>query len=187
MLFLNQARNASLCIAGVAVAWILFFKLNGFIFSSFEKTQFVSLVFIPAGLRLIAVLLFDELGVIGLFVGSLITSPILLTSFTEAILISLVSALNPYLAVHMTKRLLKIDHLLNQLHPKELMLMGLFSALFNCMSHQFYFEFTNLRASWLDCENMFIGDVFGIGIMLTLFMITLKLIKKLTALPANPL
>jgi hypothetical protein len=181
----NHARNAALCIAGVALAWVLFFKLNAFVFSYFEKTEFVNLVFIPAGVRLVAVLLFDELGVIGLFFGALITSPSFSTNINEAILISLVSALNPYLAVHITRRLLKVDHLLSQLNAKELVLMGLFSALFNCLSHHFYFEFANLRASWADCENMFIGDIFGIGIILTLFVICLKLIRKCSALPVE--
>jgi len=32
---------------------------------------------------------------------------------------------------------------------------------------------------------MFIGDVFGIGIMLTLFVVTLKLIRKLTTLQSK--
>lgn len=183
MLFLKNTKNAALCIAGVAISWLIFFKLNAFIFASFEKSPFVNLVFIPAGVRLIAVLVFDELGVLGLFVGALITSPSFSTNINEAILISLVSSLNPYLAVHVTRRLLKVDHLLTQLRAKELVLMGLFSALFNCLSHHFYFEFANRRGSWADCANMFIGDLFGIAIMLSLFMIILKFIRKFTATP----
>ena len=124
--FFNQARNSALCIAGVALAWVLFFKLNAFVFSYFEKTEFVNLVFISSGLRLVSVLLFDELGVLGLFFG-----------------------------------------------------------LFNCLSHYFYFEFANLRASWAVYENMFIGDIFGIGIILTLFVIGLKLIIKFSVLPTE--
>jgi hypothetical protein len=71
------------------------------------------------------------------------------------------------------------------LNPKELVLMGFFSAIFNCLSHHFYFKFANLRATWPDCGNMFIGDLFGIGIMLSLFLITLKVIRKSTILLAK--
>ena len=182
---LNNTKNVFLCIAGVAITWVLFFKLNAFIFASFEKSPFINLVFIPAGVRLVSVLLFDELAVIGLFLGALITSPSFLTNCNQAVLISLVSALNPYLAVHVTRRLLKIDHLLNELHAKELLLIGLFSALFNCLSHHFYFNWAKIKAPWDDCINIFIGDVFGIGIMLTLFVVTLKLIRKLTTLQSK--
>jgi len=69
VLFLKNTKNAALCIAGVAITWLIFFKLNAFIFASFEKSPFVNLVFIPAGVRLIAVLVFDELGVLGLFLA----------------------------------------------------------------------------------------------------------------------
>jgi len=63
--------------------------------------------------------------------------------------------------------------------------MAVFSALFNCLSHHFYFDLTSLRSSWADCESMFIGDLFGIAIMLSLFVITLKFIRRFTATPEN--
>ena len=179
-LFFNNAKNSLLCIGGVAIAWLFFFKLNSFIFSHLEKSQFVTLVFMPAGVRLVAVLIFNELGVIGLFVGALITSPIVGTNPTEALIISLISALNPYLAVLITKRLLHVDNLLKKLHAKELILMGLFSALLNSLSHYFYFSLSNLRMSLESCESMFIGDLLGITLMLFLFSLSLKLMRKST-------
>lgn len=179
-LFFNNAKNSLLCVGGVAIAWIFFFKLNIIVFSFLEKSPFVNLVFMPAGVRLVSVLLFNALGVIGLFVGALITSPIVGTNLTEAIVISLISALNPYLSVLITKRLLGVDHLLKKLHAKELILMGLFSALLNSLSHYFYFSLSNLRMSLESCENMFIGDLLGITLMLFLFSLSLKLMRKST-------
>ncbi len=179
-LFLNNAKNSLLCVGGVAIAWLFFFKLNSFIFSYLEKSQFVTLVFMPAGVRLVAVLIFNELGVIGLFVGALITSPIVGTNLTEALIISLISALNPYLSVLITKRLLHVDNLLKKLHAKELILMGLFSALLNSLSHYFYFSLSNLHMSLESCEHMLIGDLLGITLMLFLFGLSLKLMRKST-------
>jgi hypothetical protein len=117
-LLFNNAKNSLLCVGGVAIAWLFFFKLNSFIFSYLEKSQFVTLVFMPAGVRLVAILIFNELGVIGLFFGALITSPIVVTNPNEALIISLISALNPYLSVLITKRLLHVDNLLTKLHAK---------------------------------------------------------------------
>jgi hypothetical protein len=98
----------------------IFFKLNIIVFSFLEKSQFVNLVFMPAGVRLVSVLLFNALGVIGWFVGALITSTIVGTNLTEALIISLISALNPYLSVLITKRLLHVDNLLKNFMQKNL-------------------------------------------------------------------
>lgn len=179
-LFFNNAKNSLLCVGGVAIAWLFFFKLNIFIFSFLEQSQFVNLVFMPAGVRLVSVLLFNELGVVGLFVGALITSPIVGTNLKEALVISLISSLNPYLAVLVTKRLLHVDNLLKKLHAKELMIMGGFSALFNCISHHFYFGLSDLHMSWGSFINMFMGDLLGITLMLFLFSLSLKFMRQST-------
>lgn len=178
--FLNQLKNATLCIGAVAITWLLFYKLNSFIFSYLETNQFVSLAFMPAGVRLVSVLLLEENAVIGLFVGALLTSPIASVNLTQTLIISLISALNPYLAVQITKHLLKIDNLLNNLHAKELILMGIFSAGLNCISHHLYFYFVRMHTSWAECASMFIGDLLGISIMLFLFSMGLKFIRRST-------
>ena len=134
----------------------------------------------PAGVRLLSVLLFDEYAVIGLFIGALITSPAIATSLTESLVISLISALNPYIAIHITKRLLKVDDLLKKLGAKELILMGLFSAIFNCLSHHLYFYWDEIKSSWANCATMFVGDLLGITITLVLFNMSLKFIRKST-------
>ena len=134
----------------------------------------------PAGVRLLSVLLLDEYAVIGLFIGALITSPAIATNLTESLVISLISALNPYIAIHITKRLLKVDDLLKKLGAKELILMGLFSAIFNCLSHHLYFYWGEMESSWANCATMFVGDLLGITITLVLFNMSLKFIRKST-------
>jgi len=179
-LLLTNLLKASLCVIGVALAWVFCFRLNSFIFSYLEQTQFVNWVFMPAGVRLLSVLLLDEYAVIGLFIGALITSPAIATSLTESLVISLISALNPYIAIHITKRLLKVDDLLKKLGAKELILMGLFSAIFNCLSHHLYFYWEGMKSSWANCATMFVGDLLGITITLVLFNMSLKFIRKST-------
>ena len=179
-LFLNNITKAALCILGVALAWVCFFRLNGFIFSYLEQTQFINWIFMPSGIRLVSVLLFDEFAVVGLFIGAIITSPEVSSHMTETLAISLISALNPYIAVHITKRLLKVDHILSQLRAKELILMAIFSAAFNSLSHHLYFHLAALKASWANCAKMFVGDLLGMALTLILFNIALKLIRKTT-------
>lgn len=134
----------------------------------------------PSGIRLLSTLLFDQYAVIGLFIGAIITSPDASINVTEVLAISLISALNPYVAVHMTKRLLKIDHVLSELRAKELILMAIFSAAFNSISHHLYFHLAALKASWANCAKMFVGDLLGMALTLLLFNIALKIIRKST-------
>jgi hypothetical protein len=179
-LFFNHISKAALSIFAVALAWICFFRLNSFIFSYLEETPFINWIFIPSGIRLVSVLLLDELAVAGLFIGAIVTSPVFSINMTETLVISLISALNPYIAVHITKHLLKIDHILFQLRAKDLMLMAIFSAAFNALSHHLYFHLVALKVSWANCVKMFVGDLVGIALTLILFNIALKLIRRST-------
>jgi hypothetical protein len=176
----NDAKKATVCILGVALLWTMLFRLNTLLFSYFEKNQFVNLFFMPAGVRLIAVLLFAELGVAGLLLGALITSSSI--NITIMMATCLISAINPYLAIHLTKRFFQVDFLLNNLNAKVLILMGVFSAGFNALTHHLYFYYAELTTSWLNCLTMFVGDLLGIAIMMLLFSLILKLIRKSTSL-----
>ena len=174
-----NAKNGALCIGGVAIAWLIFFKLNFLFFSYFEKSHYINWVFIPAGVRLISVLLFDEYAIVGLFIGALITSVGMIDSPTEAVLIGLISAINPYLAIRLTKRLLNVDTTLNGLNAKQLITMSFFAALFNCLSHNAYFYLVDPEQyEWLSCVSMFTGDFLGTLIVLYLFAFVLKMIRK---------
>lgn len=177
-----NAKNGALCIGGVAIAWLVFFKLNFLFFSYFEKSHYINWVFIPAGVRLISVLLFDEYAIVGLFIGALITSVGMIESPTEAVVLSLISAINPYLAVVLTKRILKVHTMLNGLSGKQLVVMSFFAAIFNCLTHNLYFYLNNPEQyQWFSCISMFTGDFAGILIVLYLFALTLKMIRKSVA------
>ena len=57
----------------VALTWIALWHLNGFFFNAAEVTPLVSLIFLPAVLRPVAVLLFGVPGAIGLILGAAMT------------------------------------------------------------------------------------------------------------------
>ena len=59
-------------IISIASAWIALFVLNQYIFRFTQISPAINLIFIPAGLRLISVIVFSWLGVIGLFVGGVL-------------------------------------------------------------------------------------------------------------------
>lgn len=175
---LDDAINTFICIFGVATAWVLLFRLNTAAFSHFETSKFINWVFIPAGVRLISVLLFGIYGVVGLFFGALMTSGQAGLNLDTAIAISLISAINPYLAVNLAKYCLKIDSLMQGLNAKQLLTISFFAALFNGLSHNLYFHLYIRESSILDCFNMFIGDFVGSLIVLYTFALLIKWLRR---------
>lgn len=165
----------------IAFIWVLLFELNQLFFSYFKITDNHNLIFLPAAARLLAILLFKQLGVIGLFLGSLLTGWLHLpnTSFSEITIISAISALSPYIAVTITKYCLEINDLLSSLHKKQLLIICAFYAIINSLCHNLYFYFTqpafNFSSHFL---TMMLGDFFGC--MLVLYLISLFMrLKKL--------
>ena len=59
----------------VAALWTVLFYVNGYFFDAAEVAPLVSLVFLPAALRPVAVLLFGVPGAIGLILGAALTIP----------------------------------------------------------------------------------------------------------------
>ena len=176
--FLDDAINAFICIFGVATAWVLLFRLNAVAFSHFETSKFINWVFIPAGVRLISVLLFGLYGVVGLFVGALVTGSQAGLELDAIIAISLISAINSYLAINVTKYCLKVDKLMQGLNAKQLLTISLFASLFNGLSHNLYFHIYVEKSSILNCINMFVGDFVGSLIVLFTFAFLLKWLRK---------
>lgn len=143
-------------------------------------------MFLPAGLRLVAVLLFGLYGVIGLFFGAMVTGLPLGLDTQTTITISLISAVNPYLAINTTKYCLKIDRLMTGLNAKHLLSISFFAALFNGLSHNLYFH-THIHETTLEnCITMFAGDFLGSLILLYAFALGIKLLRKTVKVQSNP-
>jgi len=169
-------------VIGIALAWILLFSLNNLAFSHLELSHFVNWIFLPAGIRLVAVLLFDSVAIVGLFVGAMVTSDFSHTSLPHAIVIAAISAINPYIAVNISKYFLQIDGLLSNLKAPQLLILCSTAAVFNSLAHELYFNSIKLDNTPLSNSiTMMIGDFFGCLIMLYLLSIAIKLIRKYIA------
>ncbi len=46
-----------LAIAGIALVYVVFYWLNGWLFSTFKVTENIAWIFLPAAIRMVAVLL----------------------------------------------------------------------------------------------------------------------------------
>ena len=153
-----------------AVLFVGFFQFNGFAFSAFEHSQGVNWVFLPAGFRVILVLVLGLPGAIGLMLGSWFIDRDLLTgpSYALAVANGLVADLTPWLVM---KYLHKRQWLSQQLHtitPPQLFQMILIFAASSAVMHQLVWlllERPGLNI-WVDVWPMFVGNATGTLLML---------------------
>ena len=161
----------------VTTLWILLYEINVALFHTLYFNKMVSWIFLPQGLRIVAVIVFEELGVIGLFFGSLATIYLNSTILENHIIIALISAINPYIAVRTSRFLLNLNSLYTNLSARKLIMIALISALFNSLSHQCYMHIRSMVGIGHDFMAMFIGDFFGSLILLYCMSASIKWIK----------
>lgn len=157
--------------SGVAVVWILLYVLNDWLFSSVAVTEHLSWIFLPAAVRMLAVLLFGWVGALGIFVGSLLTG---WYSMVDPNLIGLVtlagfSALAPLVAFLLCTRCFNFRHDLQGLGASQLICLSLLSAAFTAGIHNLHFSAVgHVEHFWAGFVPMFVGDVIGTFAMLYL-------------------
>ena len=159
--FLNPStvQSAALQVLLVACAWMFFYhvSIDGLAYFSFNHETFW--IFLPAGIRLVAVILFGWVGVVGLFIGSVLTPDDV--PFSHVLLLSAVSALAPQLALLLGRRLLHLSATLASLNPMHLAVLTVMASSVNAL----------LRVGILNCLGnsqpvfnllpMFVGDLVG--------------------------
>jgi hypothetical protein len=99
-------RTVALEVGAVAALWVLLFQLNSWLFARWETSALANWIFLPAALRLVAVLILGWRGAAGLFLGALITSALMNAPWPENVVLPALSALGPVLAVKLAR-----DHL----------------------------------------------------------------------------
>ena len=170
------AKNTGIVLL-VTLLWVLLYQLNMAMFHKLLFSTYVTWIFLPSGIRLISVIIFGRLGVLGLFIGTLITYYLNGYTLGNPYILATISAVNPYLAIAACRYLLKIDDLFTQLSAGKLLFFSLMSALFNSFFHQFYLHLRNNEGFANDSFVMFYGDFFGTLILLYLMSIIIKYLK----------
>lgn len=169
-----------LFVLGVALGWFALFELNTWLFSRIHLSGFISWIFLPAAIRMLAVMVGGWAGALGLFLGAILTNLSLLKyePFNIVILAGL-STLGPLVAFNLCTRWLKLPQDLAGLQRSQLLVFAVAGAIFNTIPHNFYFYFTGLSPdAWSGVIPMFVGDLAGTLIVLYLASVALRLITK---------
>ena len=169
-----------LFVLGVALGWFALFELNTWLFSRIHLSGFISWIFLPAAIRMLAVMVGGWAGALGLFFGAILTNLSLLKyePFNIVILAGL-STLGPLVAFNLCTRWLKLPQDLAGLQRSQLLVFAVAGAIFNTIPHNFYFYFTGLSPdAWSGVIPMFVGDLAGTLIVLYLASVALRLFAK---------
>ena len=158
-------------ICGVAIAWTLLYAINDYFFNFSLYNNAANLIFLPAMLRPVAVLLFGPAGVIGLFIGSLISfnlGPALPPVIFAA---ALASASSGWLAISLMRFVpafsVELSGELSGFRLSTLVLVCGLTAGFSAFNHQLVYALTGVTSAPLaQTVAMFTGDALGSLIML---------------------
>lgn len=171
---------------GTAVAWVLLFHLNEYLFGAFDLAKvLISWVFLPAAVRLLSVMLFGWRGALGLWLGTLLTNGasyegLSLMSLTVATL----SALGPLVAVYVAMRWLRVPLNLRGLTASELTVFAVVGALCNVVPHNLFFWSIGMTSSpFGGLVPMFIGDLLGTVLVLYTLRFALVTLERFVRFP----
>lgn len=157
-----KPATVALEIGAVAALWVLLFELNGWLFARWETNALANWVFLPAALRLVAVLIVGWRGACGLFVGAMITNGIMQTPWPEAWALSTLSALGPVLAVKLARDWLGWPTDLSGLRFSHLLLLAALGAACNGLLHHAYLAWNTPHTDWTpQLFTMISGDLMG--------------------------
>jgi hypothetical protein len=142
-------------LAVVAGVWVCLYVLNDWLFSQVAISVYASWIFLPAALRMLAVLLCGWVGVAGLFIGSL------MTAFAG------LSALAPMMAYLLCIRWFNWQSDLRGLSATQLVVLSLLVALIGASMHNLHLIGIGAIDSFGPTfVTMFVGDMAGTFIVL---------------------
>jgi hypothetical protein len=188
----NRSSSATVSLMGmfgaglaVAVLWTCLFYANEWLFSAFTVSKVIHWIFLPAAIRMLAVMALGWVGAIGLFIGALLTNDMVLHSgWADALVIAALSALGPLAAVRFCSQRLGLREDFAGLRPTQLLVFAVVGAICNVVPHNVYFFFSGHAPDILSgMLPMLVGDLLGTLVVLYLASLALKLLtlKRLTS------
>jgi hypothetical protein len=169
-------RSAALQVLLVACVWVIFYHLSIDVLAYFAFNDETFWVFLPAGIRLVAVILFGWLGVVGLFIGNVLTPDDF--PLGHVLLLSAVSALSPKLALISGRRLLHLPPTLTSLNPFHLLVLALMASCYNALMRVGLMQLLGHSQPLFNLLPMFVGDLVGTFIIFYLAVFSLWLARR---------
>jgi hypothetical protein len=164
-------------IATAAASGILFslsFRLNQYFDEQFVYSAGISLLFLPAGVKLLAVLVGRLPAIVGLLVVSIYLGAGIWPdkSMTSVVYFAIVSLMTYPVAAFSLMRLLHIRHDLSNLRYHHIVLLSLAASVLNGIVHNLLYITQGVTSSedlWQKSAAMALGDFMGCFVVVALF------------------
>ena len=166
-----------------ALAWIGAYMIHNRFLPFFSHSPGIDLVFIPSGVRLIAIMIGGIWAAVGVSLGSLfLTGPEFHTMQAGTILaIAACSGFGPYLALRVSLRATGVELGLKQLSPGLLPVISLGVAVGSSLQHNLLFSLLGLE-QWSGFTDhvlaMATGDFLGILLAVVVVFLILRISRK---------
>ncbi len=164
-----------------AVLFVGFFQLNEWLFSMFEHSKGINWVFLPAGFRVILVLVLGLPGALGLMLGSWFIDWELIQGQNTllGLLNGVAGGLTPWLVLKYLHKQKWLGQQLQALNAAQLLNLTLVSSAASALTHQIIWwllDRPNMNI-WVDVWPMFFGNVLGALLMLYSFKFVLDRVR----------
>lgn len=181
-LAMQDAFEKTALTLGSAVLFVSFFHLNGWLFADLAYREGVNWVFLPAGFRIILVLVLGWQGAAGIMIGTwYLDQGSLDTNLWLVVLNGVVSGFSPFLVMKALGKGQAAEQLLKEMTTQRLLNFTLIFAAASAFAHHLVWLW--LKRSdvniWVDVWPMFVGDTIGTLLMLYLFKLLLSKIKPI--------
>lgn len=178
----HKVADTAAAVIGVALVWIACFKLNDFAFSQLAHSSRAHWIFLPAALRILAVLMFDRAGAVGLIIGAYLTLPHnSAEDLPYELMLSISSGVGPLIAVALGRRVFPIAADLSGLRGKHVVVLSIAGAATNSvLVNGVMASMGRWHGDSQQLATIFIGDMLGTAIMLTVIVGGLALFAKAT-------
>ena len=167
---LKTALGWILLVVGLAFAWCGLVAANDAIFQQFILTPYASLIYLPAALRVIFPLVFQNAGYWGIILGSFgVVQGKVNDGTLDVVLLAILSGLAPYIGISVFKMLFETRPDLADLKPVHLLALALLCAVSNATLLNIYFSMSGrLMQPLNNLLTILIGDILGTVIVLYL-------------------
>jgi hypothetical protein len=178
-----QSGNTAPFLMGALISALLYstlFFLNDWVTEAVKYDLGVSWIYLPAGLRLLLILIFGVAGAIGIAAASFAISYFGVFPFdlVTCIGIGLISGFAPLLAKWLVVSNISINNDLSNLSIQKIILCIVVYALVSSGLHQYWFELRDLESSSLNhFLVMFVGDIAGSILLIALIKYSINLVK----------
>jgi hypothetical protein len=181
---IQDPLQAAALTLGSAVLFVSFFHLNGWLFADLAYREGVNWVFLPAGFRVVLVLILGLQGATGIMIGTwYLDQGSWDSNLWLVVLNGVVSGFTPLVVMRWLSKGQATEFMLHTMTTQRLLNLTLIFAAANAITHHMVWWMLkrNDVNIWVDVWPMFTGDAIGALLMLYLFKLLLSQWKRLDA------